>query len=166
MSKLTRLQCLSWRSARAAGPAFRVNRRRRHLRSKAKHQLPQCESSYPFGVRVDAGRRQNRGRCNGDSRSRSRSWGARRKACDKSLGGPDHLYGCATYLVFARRLELMNGNAMSGAPAESLAIKGQPDGVGVWGRWNANGPAVACLFNELKLGRSLHPLMWLGQVTS
>jgi len=38
--------------------------------------------------------------------------------------------------------------------ADALAIKGQPDGVGVWGRWNANGPGTACLFRELRLGHN------------
>jgi len=36
--------------------------------------------------------------------------------------------------------------------AEQLAVRGQPDGVGIWGRWNANGPGTACLFRELDLG--------------
>jgi len=35
-----------------------------------------------------------------------------------------------------------------------LLIKGQPDGRGVWGRWNANGPGTARLFHELGLGRN------------
>lgn len=33
--------------------------------------------------------------------------------------------------------------------AEQLAIKGQLGGVGISGRWNANGPGTACLFREL-----------------
>jgi hypothetical protein len=41
---------------------------------------------------------------------------------------------------------------LSGSLAEALTVRGQPDGVGVWGRWNANGPGIACLFNELQLG--------------
>ncbi len=27
-------------------------------------------------------------------------------------------------------------------------------GVGIWGRWNANGPGTACLFHELQLGEN------------
>ena len=54
----------------------------------------------------------------------------------------------ATYLVFVRAIQLMvPESTLAGALAETLAIKGQPDGVGIWGRWNANGPGTACLFN-------------------
>jgi hypothetical protein len=65
----------------------------------------------------------------------------------------------ATYLVFLRALEGMDpGSTISGNLAEALAVKGQPDGVGVWGRWNANGPGTACLFKELGLGRNFSSL--------
>jgi hypothetical protein len=65
-------------------------------------------------------------------------------------------YGCgATYLVFIRAIQsLLPESAFAGGLAETLAIKGQPDGVGVWGRWNANGPGTACLFHELGLGHN------------
>lgn len=59
----------------------------------------------------------------------------------------------ATYLVFLQALQsLLPPATMSGSLAEALTVKGQPDGVGVWGRWNANGPGIACLFYELRLG--------------
>jgi hypothetical protein len=59
----------------------------------------------------------------------------------------------ATYLVFLQALQsLLPPSTMSGPLAEALMVKGQPDGVGVWGRWNANGPGIACLFDELGLG--------------
>lgn len=59
----------------------------------------------------------------------------------------------ATYLVFLQAVEKLNGGSpIAGPLAEQLAVKGQPDGVGVWGRWNANGPGTACLFRELDLG--------------
>jgi hypothetical protein len=59
----------------------------------------------------------------------------------------------ATYLVFVEAVEKLNGGAPIASPlAEQLAVRGQPDGVGVWGRWNANGPGTACLFRELDLG--------------
>jgi len=59
----------------------------------------------------------------------------------------------ATYLVFLRALQsLLPAGSLSGPVAEALTVRGQPDGVGVWGRWNANGPGIACLFNELQLG--------------
>jgi hypothetical protein len=61
----------------------------------------------------------------------------------------------ATYLVFLRTLEWMApGSTINGNLADALAVKGQPDGVGVWGRWNANGPGTACLFKELGIGRN------------
>jgi hypothetical protein len=59
----------------------------------------------------------------------------------------------ATYLVFIQAVEKLNGGLpIAGPLAEQLAVKGQPDGVGIWGRWNANGPGTACLFRELNLG--------------
>jgi hypothetical protein len=61
----------------------------------------------------------------------------------------------ATYLVFVQAIQrLLPGSAIGEPLADALAIRGQPDGVGVWGRWNANGPGTACLFQELKLGRN------------
>jgi hypothetical protein len=63
----------------------------------------------------------------------------------------------ATYLVFLdtlQRLAKRYRYSLTGPVAEALAVRGQHDGVGVWGRWNANGPGTACLFEELKLGRN------------
>jgi hypothetical protein len=61
----------------------------------------------------------------------------------------------ATYLVFVRAIQsLLPQSAFAGGLAEALAVRGQPDGVGVWGRWNANGPGTACLFHELGLGHN------------
>jgi len=62
----------------------------------------------------------------------------------------------ATYLVFLKALALAKENQ---APwkrevLEALLVKGQDDGTGVWGRWNANGPGTARLFFELGLGRN------------
>jgi hypothetical protein len=37
---------------------------------------------------------------------------------------------------------------------DALMIRGQRDGEGIWGRWNANGPGTARLFQELGLGRN------------
>jgi hypothetical protein len=69
-----------------------------------------------------------------------------------AAASPSYCSG-ATYLVFLQALEKLNGGTpISGPLAEQLAVKGQPDGVGVWGRWNANGPGTACLFHELNLG--------------
>jgi hypothetical protein len=63
----------------------------------------------------------------------------------------------ATYLVFVWTLEELNRRQqIQFAPgiAEKLLVTGQHDGVGVWGRWNANGPGTARLFAELHLGHN------------
>jgi hypothetical protein len=63
----------------------------------------------------------------------------------------------ATYLLFLSVLEQLNKNKQfifkQGVP-EMLLVTGQQDGVGVWGRWNANGPGTARLFEELQLGNN------------
>ena len=65
-----------------------------------------------------------------------------RLAVTPSLATPSYCSG-ATYLVFLQALEIANGRSpFSGALAETLAVKDQPDGSGVWGRWNANGPGT------------------------
>jgi hypothetical protein len=61
----------------------------------------------------------------------------------------------ATYLLFVSVLEKLNENkkfTFKPGVAEKLLVTGQHDGVGVWGRWNANGPGTARLFEELDLG--------------
>jgi len=63
----------------------------------------------------------------------------------------------ATYLVFLKtlqRLKETGGLPLSEPLLSALLVRGQPDGTGVWGRWNANGPGTARLFHELKLGRN------------
>jgi hypothetical protein len=61
----------------------------------------------------------------------------------------------ATYLVFVQAIQrLLPESVVRERLAGALAINGQPDGVGVWGRWNANGPGTACLFRELRLGHN------------
>jgi len=73
---------------------------------------------------------------------------------DPAVAKPSYCSG-ATYLVFVATLAYLNNQTpINGPLAESLAIKGQPDGVGIWGRWNANGPGTACLFHELQIGEN------------
>jgi len=63
----------------------------------------------------------------------------------------------ATYLVLLHVLgEMQNRGeiALSSEVIQALQVQQQPDGVGVWGRWNANGPGTARLFYELQVGRS------------
>jgi hypothetical protein len=63
----------------------------------------------------------------------------------------------ATYLVFLKTLgDLQKSGALrlSRTQWESLVPGPLPDGHGIWGRWNANGPGTARLFHELGLGRN------------
>jgi len=63
----------------------------------------------------------------------------------------------ATYLVFLKALsDLQNEGRLTIAPETIAALRpaGQPDGTGIWGRWNANGPGTARLFHELALGQN------------
>jgi hypothetical protein len=67
----------------------------------------------------------------------------------------------ATYLVFLQAIEEMETRRhlkLSAATKKKLLVQNQSDGVGVWGRWNANGPGTARLFYELKLGRNFTEL--------
>jgi hypothetical protein len=73
---------------------------------------------------------------------------------EPAIAKPSYCSG-ATYLVFLKTLESLNHHLpITGPLADKLAISGQPDGVGIWGRWNANGPGTACLFHELQLGEN------------
>ena len=65
----------------------------------------------------------------------------------------------ATYLVFLATLaELQKSKpkrlTLKKGDLEKLLYARQADGVGVWGRWNANGPGTARLFQELDLGEN------------
>lgn len=61
----------------------------------------------------------------------------------------------ATYLVFltvVEQLQRQGRLTLDAETMEKLLVRSQPDGSGVWGRWNANGPGTARLFHELHLG--------------
>ena len=61
----------------------------------------------------------------------------------------------ATYLVFLKTLSTLQSSrqlSLSTEIVHALKPNGQPDGTGIWGRWNANGPGTARLFYELGLG--------------
>ncbi len=66
----------------------------------------------------------------------------------------------ATYLVFLKVISLLQKShqlTLNTETQKELLVKGaseQPDGSGIWGRWNSNGPGTARLFSELKLGRN------------
>ncbi len=63
----------------------------------------------------------------------------------------------ATYLVFMKTIEALRDRGaleLNYETLDQLMIRGQRDGAGIWGRWNANGPGTARLFYELGLGRN------------
>lgn len=63
----------------------------------------------------------------------------------------------ATYLVFLKTLAALEQAGrlrLSPEVNRALLVRSQPDGTGIWGRWNANGPGTARLFHELGLGRN------------
>jgi hypothetical protein len=75
---------------------------------------------------------------------------------DPSVVHPSFCSG-ATYLVLMGVVHELQSNGVMQLPADVMAaleVRSQPDGVGVWGRWNANGPGTARLFHELGLGRN------------
>ena len=63
----------------------------------------------------------------------------------------------ATYLVFMKTIEALRERGeldLNYETLDALMIRGQRDGEGIWGRWNANGPGTARLFHELGIGRN------------
>ena len=63
----------------------------------------------------------------------------------------------ATYLVFMKTIEELRDRGelqLDYETLDQLMIRGQRDGQGIWGRWNANGPGTARLFYELGIGRN------------
>jgi hypothetical protein len=63
----------------------------------------------------------------------------------------------ATYLVFMKTIEALRARGtlrLDYPTLESLMIRNQRDGEGIWGRWNANGPGTARLFYEMNLGQN------------
>lgn len=67
----------------------------------------------------------------------------------------------ATYLVFLKTLATLQAThqlTLTATTTAQLKPIGQPDGTGIWGRWNANGPGTARLFYELGLGRNFTDL--------
>jgi hypothetical protein len=63
----------------------------------------------------------------------------------------------ATYLVFIKTIEALRARdalRLDIPTLQSLVIRDQRDGEGIWGRWNANGPGTARLFHELDLGQN------------
>lgn len=72
------------------------------------------------------------------------------------LAMPGYCSG-ATYLVFLHAIQaaVKAGEfRIHAATANALCAHEEKDGIGVWGRWNANGPGTAGLFHAIKLGRN------------
>jgi len=75
---------------------------------------------------------------------------------ESSKAQPSYCSG-ATYLLFLKTLVAVEKQGLCPAgltASEYLLPKAMPDGVGIWGRWNANGPGTARLFHELGLGKN------------
>ena len=75
---------------------------------------------------------------------------------ESSKAQPSYCSG-ATYLLFLKTLAAAEKQGLcppATSSSESLLPKAMPDGVGIWGRWNANGPGTARLFHELGLGKN------------
>ena len=75
---------------------------------------------------------------------------------ESSKAQPSYCSG-ATYLLFLKTLAEAEKQGLcppATSSSESLLPKAMPDGVGIWGRWNANGPGTARLFHELGLGKN------------
>ena len=63
----------------------------------------------------------------------------------------------ATYVALLSLLsELQEKHRLEISPeaVDALLMKRQADGVGVWGRWNSNGPGTAKLFADLGIGKN------------
>ncbi|MDC0087970.1 hypothetical protein OAI07_00350 [Akkermansiaceae bacterium] len=63
----------------------------------------------------------------------------------------------ATYLVFMKTVMEYRAKGLlklSEAEQRALCFKDEPDGEGFWGKWNSNGPGVAKLIKDLRLGRN------------
>lgn len=77
-----------------------------------------------------------------------------------NAASPSYCSG-ATYLVFIKTIEALRARgalSLNYATLESLLIRNQRDGEGIWGRWNANGPGTARLFHEMDLGENFDDL--------
>ena len=63
----------------------------------------------------------------------------------------------ATYLVLLKVIDRLNREGrlpLSPEMSSALLVRSEPDGTGIWGRWNANGPGTARLFHETQLGEN------------
>lgn len=67
----------------------------------------------------------------------------------------------ATYLVFLKVISMLQEEhqlSLETTTLTALLPRGQADGEGIWGRWNANGPGLACFFYNGNLGKNFTDL--------
>jgi len=64
----------------------------------------------------------------------------------------------ATYLVllkaFSNTIDSISDPVRKKDLIRKLQVNGQADGYGIWGRWNSNGPCMAKLISDARIGRS------------
>ena len=73
----------------------------------------------------------------------------------QAAGAAPNFCSEATYLIFLKTVAALGAQTkMNEGTLNALLVRAQPDGQGVWGRWNANGPGTARLFRELGLGQN------------
>ena len=106
----------------------------------------------PVGGRYAANRVANQGL------GRAIRWNVKGEfAVDVTVAQPSYCSG-ATYLVLLGALKSEIDGIQDPTDRAELAhrlkIEGQPDGVGLWGRWNSNGPCMAVWFAESGMGYS------------
>jgi len=74
-----------------------------------------------------------------------------------AMAQPSYCSG-ATYLILLNALkpeiDKVRDVGKRTALIRLLKVAGQADGIGIWGRWNANGPGMALIFAESGMGRS------------
>ena len=89
-----------------------------------------------------------------DALQASVAWEDGRPALRPARAQPSFCSG-ATYLVWLVALAQQQRAAriqLSPEVWRALVVEGQGDGEGIWGRWNANGPGTARLFQETGIG--------------
>lgn len=72
------------------------------------------------------------------------------------FASPSYCSG-ATYLVLLKALQTLQSDKtifLNNDALKTLLVKGESDGYGIWGRWNANGPGTAKLLSDLEAGRN------------
>jgi len=67
---------------------------------------------------------------------------------------PSYCSGATYHVLLSMVQEAIDAGVLELSPSEvqALMMRGEGDGIGVWGRWNANGPGAAKLVRDLKMG--------------